>query len=372
MSLIRHVAVIFLLLSLLTPTLSAKGASEKSDETVLTAVDAMNRTVNLAEKPERVIITGKSAVVAADAFLLFPDAVKAILELPKTDQGTGDLYSLLLPELAEGPRTPELPSIEEVIARNPDLVLMKDFTYNGLGEKLTSMGIPVFTISLEMPEDWQTELIQLGKLVGDDRRAQEVMELYQERQDKVSQAISTVPEQDRPKVLMMRVSSTDGPLTYTVAPDSWMQTRFVEDAGGIPVWLGSGFTNKGFAKISFEQIAAWNPDYIYIYSYKDPSESFLAQLQQDRRWADVPAMKAGHVKAIPGDFSNYAQPISRWILCLQWMAADLYPELFPDFDMEREIITFYKDFHGLTDPTAIDKILDLYRTSVQANQGAVD
>ncbi len=368
MSRMRITLILCLSLLFVSTALHAQGSTEQRQraETV-NATDALDRNVMLRDLPRRVIIIGKSAIVATDAFLLFPDAVDAIVELPKTDQGTGDLYSLLLPQLADGARTPEIPSIEEVVARNPDLVLMKDFTYTGLGDKLTAMGIPVFTISLEMPEDWNAELRQLGKLVGDPGRAEEVTALYQERQDKVEQAVSDVPEQDRPKVLMMRVSSTDGPLTYTVAPDTWMQTRFVEDAGGIPVWLGSGFKNKGFAKISFEQIAAWNPDYIYIYSYKDPAEDFLTQLKKDKRWADIPAMKAGRVKAIPGDFSNYAQPISRWILCLQWMSADLYPQLFPDFDMEREICSFYEDFHGLSDPQAQREIIDRYRRSVQAN-----
>lgn len=364
----HHINIMLSLLLLLSPLpMFAKGTTERTDQATLTATDALDRTVNLSGQPQRVIIVGKSAIVAADAFLLFPEAVQAVVELPKTDQGTGDLYSLLLPQLADGPRTPELPSIEEVIARNPDLVLMKDFTYTGLGDKLTTMGIPVFTISLEMPEDWQTELVQLGKLVGDSGRAEEVLGLYKERQDCVAEAVATVPMDDRPRILMMRVSSTDGPLTYTVAPDTWMQTRFVEDAGGIPVWMGSGFANKGFAKISFEQIAAWDPDYIYIYSYKDPADEFLTQLKNDRRWADIPAMKAGRVKAIPGDFSSYAQPISRWILCLQWLAADLYPQLFPGFDMEREITTFYEDFHGLQDQAALDELLELYRNSIQAN-----
>ncbi len=364
---IRITTLSWLLVLLISLSLSAKGTTERQQTGTVSATDALDRTVTLAQPPQRVIIVGKSAIVATDAFLLFPEAVKAVVELPKTDQGTGDLYSLLLPQLAEGARTPEIPSIEEVIARAPDLVLMKDFTYAGLGDKLTAMGVPVFTVSLEMPEDWRTELIQLGKLVGDTGRAEEVIGLYTERQDKIEQAISAIPESDRPKVLMMRVSSTDGPLTYTVAPDSWMQTRFVEDAGGVPIWLGSGFKNKGFAKISFEQIAAWNPDCIYIYSYKDPVENFLAELKNDKRWSDIPAMKAGRVKAIPGDFSNYAQPISRWILCLQWMAADLYPQSFPGFDMEQEILSFYEDFHGLTDSQAQQTIIDLYRASVQAN-----
>lgn len=353
---------------LVSTPLSATGAKETSTAASgITVVDALDRTVTLAHKPQRVLIVGKSSPVLADAFLLFPEAAGSIIELPKTDQGTGDLYSLLQPELADGPRTPEIPSVEEVIARAPDLVLMKDFSYSGLGDKLEAMGLPVFTISLEMPEDWRTELVEIGKIVEAPRRASQLVELYRNRQDAVSSAISVVPEENRPSVLMMRVSSTDGLMTYTVAPDIWMQTRFVQDAGGVPVWLGAGFANKGFAKISFEQIAAWDPDYIYIYSYKDPAQDYVSRLKTDKRWADIPAVKAGHVKAIPGDFSSYAQPVSRWILCLQWMAADLYPNLFPGFDMEQEVRSFYTDFHGLSDESSLEQIIDRYRESVRAN-----
>ncbi len=360
--------ILAMLLALLVPSIiSAGGGKETPAEGTISATDAMGRSVSLSTEPSRILITGKSAVVISDALMLFDDADQLLVELPKTDQGTGDLYSILMPSLASKSRTPELTSLEEVAARQPDLVMMKDFSFSSNGDRLVQMGFPVFTASLEMPENWTDEILQIGKIIGQEERAKQVTALYGQRIEAVEQQVSTIAESQRPRVLMMRVSYSSGALNYTVAPDSWMQTRLITDAGGIPVWLGSGFASKGFAKISFEQIAAWNPDYIFVYSYKEPATEFLSQLKTDSRWQQITAMREGHVLAIPGDYASYAQPVSRWILALQWMAATLHPTLFPMFDMEQEIANFYNEFHHLQDPNAIQMILEQYQASAKEN-----
>jgi iron complex transport system substrate-binding protein len=61
---------------------------------------------------------------------------------------------------------------------------------------------------------------------------------------------------------------------------------------------------------------------------------------------------------------NYFQSDSRWILALQWLAAELHPNLFPDFDMEAEIRSFYTDFYGLESEEILEALVHAYRSSV--------
>lgn len=353
-----------------TPLFSQAIAEQqlKATMTTTSAVDANGRLVELQSTPQKVIVAGKAGIMPADAFFLFPEASQMLQALSKTDQGLGDFYNLLLPELENSKRIPQNASAEEIASYRPDLVLMKASNFEGIAKKLDQLGIPNFTLDLESAEAWSTELLQLGKLLGDEARAKEIIALYDARETSVTERTGELSAEEKPTVLVLQFGVADGITSFEVCPDSWIQTYMVEAAGGIPVWKGTGLASKTWAKVSFEQIAAWNPDYIYIVSYKTPADQFLSQIYNDPSWAGLKAVQKGQVQATPADYVSYAQPDSRWILNLQWMAKDLHPDIFQSLDMEQEITSFYQDFYGITDQNIIDTLLDAYRTSTGINR----
>lgn len=345
----RMLSLLLILVLAIVPLLSRGSVESESKRISLQAVDANGRTVTLDAEPRRVIVAGKSALMPADAFFMFPEADAMILAMSKTDQGLGDFYNLISPKIRDSKRLAQNASAEEIARYAPDLVLLKSSNFEGTANKLDQLGIVNFTMELESAEAWNSELLQLGKLLGKEERAQELVELYVKRNQMVRERIETLDHEKLPTVLVLQFSVVDGTTAFEVCPDSWIQTQMVETAGGVPVWTDSGLASNAWSKVSFEQIAAWNPDFIYIVSYKTPADKFLEAIYSDFTWKSLRSTQSRQIKAMPSDLVSFAQPDSRWILALQWMAANLHPALFPGFDMQSEVASFYRDFYHLED-----------------------
>lgn len=331
----------------------------------LSATDADGTPVTLPATPTRILVAGKSAIVPSDAFFLFPRARTHLLRLARVDQGLGNFYALLAPDLAASAAADALRNggTEELAALRPDLVLAKTAAAASVLDPLRRLGIPGFALSLETPDEWLRELPELGRLLGEEARAAELVSLFRARLDAVQTAVSAVPAAARPRVLLLQASAADGILSFSVSPDDWIQTWLVEAAGGIPVWKGTGLTSTGWSKVSFEQIAAWNPDVVYFVSYKAPVVPLLDAVKADRRWQLLSAARNNRLRAMPSDLVSWAQPVSRWILCLRWLAADLHPSAFPDFDPETALADFYRDFYAVPPGPVLDTLLSAYRSS---------
>ncbi len=112
------------------------------------------------------------------------------------------------------------------------------------------------------------------------------------------------------------------------------------------LWTDS-HAGKGWMTVGFEQIAAWDPDHIFITSYKSPTDEVMASIRNSEQWKKLRAMKNGRVDAVPADFYSWAQADTRWILGIQWMALQLHPELFSDLTIHNEAQSFYRELYGI-------------------------
>jgi len=339
-------------LFLLPVLLFSQGIQEPAEnESVKNAVsitDTFGNELVLQEHPERIALVGKAVLITGDALYLFPEAQDRIIALGKTDQGMGDFYPYLDPDLEEKLRPSQQAGAEEIAALNPDLAVVKHFLYNSLGNQLEQIGIPVLPLHLESHESYLEDVRRIGKLFGNPERAEEIAAYFNARIAHVEQTVSSIPAEERKRVMMLYISSKDGKTAFNAAPDSWIQTYMTETAGGIPVWKGSNLSD-GWQTINFEQLAQWDPDSIYIISYRSPASEFAEEISQSPLWKELRAYRNGNVKAFPQDFHSWAQPDSRWILGLQWLAHDIYPELFPDYVMKDSVFSFYSELYRIPD-----------------------
>ncbi|MHC1692189.1 MAG: ABC transporter substrate-binding protein [Sphaerochaetaceae bacterium] len=364
---VKTVFTIGFLTLVLATSIFAQAATEQPAAAVLSAIDAKGRTVESPTQPHRIVVAGKAAIMPADALFLFPEARQADIVLAKTDQGLGDFFNLLDSAFIKEKRISHQASVEELIALKPDLVVTKTSNYESVAKKMEAFGIPCFVMDLESSEAWKNEILELGKLLGNTPRAQEVVAQFEQRENSVTVATGTLSDTEKPSVLVMQVAASDGVTAFTIAPATWIQTQIVQKAGGIAAWLGAELSDNAWKKVSFEQIATWNPDYIYIISYKAPADSFIKEMKGSAQWQQLKAVQNNAIKAFPADNMSYAQSDTRWLLALQWLAADLHPQLYPGFDMEREITSFYRNLYGIEDQNVINQLLDLYRHSVSSN-----
>ncbi len=320
--------------------------SSQTDITEFTVNDALGRAVTFQDPPQRIALAGKANLLIADALYLFPQAVEQIGVLGKGTQGTGNFLAIVDPKFDAKPKLENDVGPEQVAAEKPDAVVLKSYLADTLGKPLESIGIPVIYLDFETPEQYYRDLKTLGQLFQDDERAQEVAQFYQSRVDRVSQSVSGLPDEEKPKVLLLYYNDKDGEVAFNVPPMSWMQTIMVNMAGGIPLWKDANL-GQGWTKVSLEQIAAWDPDQVFIISYFKPVDEVVQGLKTDPQWQALRATKEGKLYGFAGDLLSWDQADTRWILGLTWLAGKLHPDRFPELDILSETKTFYQQLYGL-------------------------
>ena len=323
-----------------TPTLAPSPTAPQA----VTVTDALGRQVTLPSPPQRIVITGKALIIIADAVYIFPEAPQRIMALGSASQGTSNFIALIDPDYAEKATIQPDAGAEQIAALHPDLVILKSYLAETVGAPIEALGIPVIYLDFETPEQYTRDLGILGQVFQNEARAQEVAAFYQSRVAQIQAAVSDVAV--KPKVLMLYYTDRDGAVAFNVPPRAWMQTRLVEMAGGIPLWVDTNL-GKGWTQVTLEQIAAWDADDIFVISYVKNSSEVAAGLKSDPQWQALRAVREGRLYAFPGDLYSWDQPDTRWILGLTWLAARLHPERFPQMDIVAEAQQFYQALYGL-------------------------
>lgn len=342
----------------------ADSLEQQEIEQQLVATDSLGRTVRIDSVPDNIVIGGKATMIAADALYLFSDARDQVKALGITDQGLGDFFSLIAPGLRQENRLSHSAGVEEILALNPELFITKSRNYDPLGKQLESLGVPVYTLNLESPEDYSNEILQLGKLLGSPERAKELSDYYTATLLSITKRTESVAADELPTVLLLYATSKEGVTTYSVAPDTWIQTFMVEAAGGRPIWKGTNST-PGWMSVNIEQIATWDPDYIYVISYRSPAAPFVEAIYSSDLFAELSSTKTRSVRPFPADYHSWAQPDTRWILGLQYLAQDLHPELYTGTDFSGILDEFYSRLYGVSDETALEEIRTRFRQSLE-------
>lgn len=347
--------------------LPAEKNQEQYAETVITVTDKLGNTVRFDSVPEKIILAGKAVLITGDALYLFPEASESITALGLTNQGMGDFYPYLDSKLSEKRRLPYDAGVEEIAALSPELVILKDFMYNSLGKQIERIGIPVLTLNLESHTSYIEDVKLLGELFDNEERAETISNFFNDKVNNIKNSVQEIAQKDKPKLLLLYTSSKDGETTFKVAPDDWIQTSMAEYAGGNPVWKGTNLSST-WKTVNFEQIASWDPDSIYIISYRSPAAEFVEGLHDSSIWNSLRAYKNGNVKAFPQDFHSWAQPDSRWILGLEWLAHELHPSKFPDYKINDSAQEFYETLYSISSDTINSVIIPKIEGAITENQ----
>jgi len=340
--------------------LSACGRGASPTPSALTVTDALGREVTLPAPPQRIVVAGKATIMIVDALYLFPEGPQRLAAVGTTAQG-GDFLPIVDPNAAAKATLSAEAGPEQIAAAGPDLVILKSYLREKLGAPVEALGIPVFYVSLETPEQYFTELRALGRLLGNEVRAEEVVAFYRERTEQVQGRVADLPDDGKPRVLVLQHSAKGGETAYSVPPAAWMQTLLVQMSGGRPVWLdvqGSGWT-----VVTLEQIAAWDPDQVYVIDYFGDPVQAVEKLRADPVARNLKAVQSGQVFAFPKDTCSWDQPDTRWILGLQWLASRIHPDRFADLDILQEFTTFYRTLYRLDDAAIEGQLRPLLRGS---------
>lgn len=330
----------------------------------ITVTDALGRQVTLPGTPQRIVLAGKAVIMVADAIYTFPEAGKSIVALGSTVQGVGNFIPMIDPAFKEKKMLETNVGAEQIAAEKPDCVILKSSTKTTLGDPLEAIGIPVVYVDFETPEQYERDMKVLGQIFQNPARADNVMTYFKSKLDTVNQAVSALKDEQKPKTLVLYYSDKDGAVAFNVPPLGWMQTILVKNAGGTPVWEDAN-PSKGWTKVSFEQVAVWNPEYIFVVSYAKTAAEAVEILKADTQWKELKAVKNGKLYAFATDVYSWDQPDTRWTLGLQWLAATLHPDLFKDWDVTIAANEFYKELYGMDDASFEKNIVPLLKEEVK-------
>lgn len=329
----------------------------------LAIVDAMGRTVEFDGPPERVVVAGKSSLTIVNTLFLFPEAKDRVVGLVVGNQNPGDFLDFVDPSFDQKEILAVEAGPEQIAPLEPDVVILRSFMAEKLGKSLEQLDIPVIYVDLETPEQYFRDVATLGQVLGNEARAEEIREYYQSKLDDIDKSLEGLTGENTPGVLLLQYSDKGGETALNVPSASWIQTTEAELAGGDPLWKDAA-QSGGWTVVNFEQIAAWDPDKVFVIHYKGDSAETADRLNADPQWQALQAAKEGEVYGFASDVFSWDQPDPRWILGVMWLAGKNHPERFKDLDMLQEAIQFFGQMYGMDETTIEDKILPLLKGDI--------
>ena len=324
----------------------------------LTLTDALGRTVDLPGIPQRIVIAGKASGLLVNAYYLFPGSDERLVGYENRMQTSNDFIPLVSAGIANKSLLEVDAAAEQIAPLKPDLVILKTYMKEKLGDPLEQLSIPVVYLEMENPEQFTRDIRILGAVLGDPTRAEDIVKYYSDIADTITGRTAPLDNANRPTTLLLQYTSKGGEVAFNIPPAAWLQTQMVEMAGGNPIWKDAG-TGSGWQVVTLEQIAAWNPDQIVIVDYKGAAPMVVADLQANSEWQALKAVQSGNLHAFPVDFYSWDQADPRWILGLTWLATTLQPAKFSDLDIKDSVNVFYQRMYNLSEEDVNAKVMPL-------------
>ena len=230
----------------------------------------------------------------------------------------------------------DLISIEALTALGTQVVFVKASFDKSQVEQFENAGMKVIAIKGETLEDSFETVRLMAKVLACEDRGEEYIAECQKILDLVRERVGDIPIDQRPRVMFAGPKSA-----LSVATREMLQASIIERAGGQNVTIQL----KGFwADVSPEQVAAWNPDVIFLGSRLD--RQGLDEMLNHPHLQTVNAIKEKKVYVFPSNIDWWDYPAPHYVLGILWTAKTLYPDRFADVDMLKIADQFYIKFLG--------------------------
>lgn len=297
--------------------------------------DSAGRPVPVPARVQRVLPAGPPA-----AIWLYTLAPEALLGWPRANRA--DEVEFLLPGIGNRPEVGRLTgrgntaNLETVLALKPDLIVDTGSvrqTFVELADRVQAQtGIPYALIdgALEaVPAGYRL----LGELMGVRDRAEDLARYAEDTLRTVRERVARVPREQHPRVYYAR-----GPHGLETGLDGSINVEMFEAMG---IELVSTRMPGGLARVSVEQVLAWDPQVIITID-----QTFAQSAAQSPLWRNVSAVKNGRVHLspkLPFGWVDFPPSVNR-LPGLWWIGAKVFPDQFPD-DLGAIARDFYRRFY---------------------------
>jgi len=210
------------------------------------------------------------------------------------------------------------PSIENIVALNPDLVLTDGHSENI--KQLDELDPPITFIVID-PKDIDgifRDIELLGKVAGIEEEAEKLIEDMQEVISRVVNRVKGVP---RVRVFYV-IDATDLNNPWTAGPGSFVDF-LITMAGGENV---AAKASGAWVQFSIEQIVSSDPEIIILPAKHGTAFTSPEELKAHPAWREITAVKQDRICFIDGDLVDRTG--SRIAQGLEEIAKSIHPELF--------------------------------------------
>ena len=248
--------------------------------------DDLGRTVELKEKPARIVVTSASflepleAVGGADLVVGRPDSKTKMPDYAKDIASVGKVYQI---------------DTEKVLACQPDLVIINKGMNEKLVDALEANGIKTLVLDMKSYEDVKREVATLAEVTGKPEKGQQ---LIHDMDDKIAAVKNSMPQGTRRVSI---IHSTNQGLTVQL--DGSIAGSVAKMLGWENVASGSKPLEKNpdAAPYSMETLVAQNPEIIFVTSMGklEAIKASMEETMQGPAWQSIPAVKNKQVYYLP-------------------------------------------------------------------------
>lgn len=278
-------------------------SSTTAADSSVRVVDDAGRTVTLARPARRIVA-------------LVPAVTETVIALGgagrlvgRTDFDKGAAVERL-PSVGGGLD----PSIEKLVALRPDLVLGWETSGRAeLRDRLTALGIPVFSVKLEDTTDVFRSTRNLGRLMAVERTADSLAASIRRELDAVRASVAGAA---RPSVFF--VVWNDPPMT--AGPRTFV-SHVIEVAGGRNVFADQ---QALWPNVSLEEMVRRQPDFVVV-PVGEGGTMRIEALKTAVGWRELRAVREGRIVSVPAQVVN--QPGPHLARAARAMRDAIHPEL---------------------------------------------
>lgn len=246
-------------------------------------------------------------------------------------------------------------SIEKVISLKPDVVLLADWQYKGLGfdiDRLEDAGIPVVVLdyNAQTLERHIKSTLVVGELTNQITRSKQIADEYQSAIEDIQ---SRIEKSGLPKPRAYVEFGNKGPSEYSFTYGKNMWGAMLDLAGAENI--ATPFI-EWWGPINPEQVIASKPEVIFIAGTEnvkqkdamtmgqgishDEARVRLAGFTQRPGWSSLPAVKDDRLHGV---YQGASRSIIDYTM-IQYLAKSLYPGLFDDLKPEENYLNFYEKY----------------------------
>lgn len=208
------------------------------------------------------------------------------------------------------------PNLEKIIELEPDLILASHGNPVKLINQLEELNHTVIGLSPKNIDGIISSITMVGNITANDEEAAGLTEEMKKRMEAVLSGISSLAEDNRPRVLYVVWYK---PL-WTAGSETFID-ELIQKAGGVNI----AGELSGWPQISLETVIEKNPQVIIVGSSEDQPE-LIEAVKNESTLHETDAFKYNRIYTIDTDIVSRTGP--RIVDALEEMAKIIHPEIF--------------------------------------------